>query len=231
MNSKTKTLSLILSLVSLLSPHAVGFAQDTDATDGRVPIEIELPDAYYGSTPLDFWDPNLEPEDYRDRPPLMAPEGTALVSRGKPVTSSCKELLLGDLKMITDGDKGYERNSLVEMSAGLQWVQIDLEAEHDIFGICVWHFHKEKQVYFNIIVRVSNDPDFKEGKTLFNNDTDNSTGLGIGEDVLYIENYKGRLFEIPEGIRGRYIRLYSNGNTANDLNHYVEIEVFGKPVS
>jgi hypothetical protein len=27
------------------------------------------------------------------------------------------------------------------------------------------------------------------------------------------------------------VRLYSNGNTANDLNHYVEVEVFGKPAS
>ena len=31
--------------------------------------------------------------------------------------------------------------------------------------------------------------------------------------------------------QARYVRLYSNGNTANDLNHYVEVEVFGKPAS
>ena len=35
----------------------------------------------------------------------------------------------------------------------------------------------------------------------------------------------------PKGIKGRYVRLYSNGNTANDLNHYVEVEVYGTPVS
>ena len=35
-----------------------------------------------------------------------------------------------------------------------------------------------------------------------------------------------KLFD-PKGARGRYVRLYSNGNTTNDLNHYVEIEVFG----
>jgi hypothetical protein len=32
-----------------------------------------------------------------------------------------------------------------------------------------------------------------------------------------------------KGLRGRHVRLYSNGNTANDLNHYIEVEVYGKP--
>ena len=30
--------------------------------------------------------------------------------------------------------------------------------------------------------------------------------------------------------KGRYVRFYSNGNTSNDLNHYIEIDVYGKPV-
>lgn len=231
MNSRFHTQYLIISLFCLVLPFVPVFAQEAEPPGGLAPIEIELPEPFYGGTPLPFWDPNLEPEDYRDRPPLMAPEGTTLVSRGKPVTSSCNDLLLGELKMMTDGDKGYEKESLVELSAGLQWVQIDLEAEHDIYGICVWHFHKGKQVYFDVIVRVGNDPEFKNGTTVYNNDTDNSSGLGIGEDVLYIENNKGRLIETPEGVRGRYVRLYSDGNTASELNHYVEVEVFGKPVS
>ena len=33
----------------------------------------------------------------------------------------------------------------------------------------------------------------------------------------------------PKGAKGRYVRLYSNGNTTNDLNHYVEVEVYGLP--
>ena len=31
--------------------------------------------------------------------------------------------------------------------------------------------------------------------------------------------------------QGRYIRLYSNGNTSDNANHYVEVEVWGNPVS
>ena len=33
-----------------------------------------------------------------------------------------------------------------------------------------------------------------------------------------------------KGVQGGYVRLYSRGNTANELNHYIEVEVFGKPV-
>ena len=39
----------------------------------------------------------------------------------------------------------------------------------------------------------------------------------------------GRLVKAPEGALGRYVRLYSNGNTANEMNHYIEVEVFGLP--
>ena len=54
------------------------------------------------------------------------------------------------------------------------------------------------------------------------------SGLGIGRDKEYIDVAEGRLFD-PKGAKGRYVRLYSRGNTANDMNHYVEVEVFGKP--
>jgi hypothetical protein len=64
---------------------------------------------------------------------------------------------------------------------------------------------------------------------VFNNDHDNSAGLGIGRDKEYIEVNEGRLIN-PKGVAARYVRLYSQGNTSNDMNHYVEVEVFGTPV-
>ena len=30
-----------------------------------------------------------------------------------------------------------------------------------------------------------------------------------------------------KGAAGRYVRLYSNGNTSDELNHYCEVEVHG----
>ena len=66
-------------------------------------------------------------------------------------------------------------------------------------------------------------------KTIFNNDDNNSAGMGAGSDPAYIETYEGRLIE-ANGATGRYVRLYSNGNTSDELNHYVEVEVYGQPV-
>jgi hypothetical protein len=84
-------------------------------------------------------------------------------------------------------------------------------------------------VYRDVIVQVSDNKDFLKGvQTIFNNDHDNSSGLGVGKDKEYIEVAEGRLVD-PKGIKGRYVRMYSNGNTTNDLNHYVEIEVYGTP--
>ncbi len=62
----------------------------------------------------------------------------------------------------------------------------------------------------------------------FNNDTDASLKKGIGRNRPYIETHRG-MFMDAKGVQGQYVRLYSNGNTANNLNHYVEVEIFGKP--
>ncbi len=209
----------VMTLVGAL-PAA---AEDMEA------IKIELPEPFFGGTPIDYWSENLEPEDFKDRAPFMAPKGAALVSKGKPVTASDKNPSLGELKMIVDGDKNYAKNSLVELGDGPQWVQIDLEAAHNIYAVLVWHFHEGKRVYFDVAAQVSDDPEFKTGvTTLYNNDIDNSAGLGVGADKEYIENNKGRLID-AKGAKGRYVRLYTNGNTADEKNHYVEVEVFGAP--
>lgn len=223
----TGLFSLAAACVLVLCPLAL--ADDADAvSEGMAPIEIELPEPFFGGTPIDYWSPNLEPEDFTDRPPFLAPEGTENVALNKPVTSSVPPIH-GELQQITDGDKHYARTSLVELPDGLQWVQIDLEKEHDIYALLVWHFHEGKRVYFDVVVQVSNDPEFNEGvTTIYNNDHDNSSGLGVGQDKEYVEDYRGRLID-AQGVSGRYVRLYSNGNTADDFNHYVEVEVYGLP--
>jgi hypothetical protein len=81
----------------------------------------------------------------------------------------------------------------------------------------------------DVIVQISEDPDFIDGvTTVFNNDMDNSAGLGVGADMHYVETYFGEVFD-ARGLRGRYVRLYSNGNTANESNHCIEVEVYGRP--
>jgi hypothetical protein len=219
------------ALAALVAAPALAEEAAAAPAGDLAPIEIELPEPFFGGTPLDYWGPNLEKEDFRDRPPFLAPAGTALVSKGKTVTSSDPDPSVGELKQLVDGDKDYAKTSLIELATGVQWVQIDLEAAHEIYAVLAWHFHEGKRVYFDIVAQISDDPNFKDGvTTVYNNDYDNSAGLGVGPDKEYIENHKGRLID-TKGAKGRYVRLYSNGNTANDHNHYVEVEVFGKPAA
>ena len=55
-----------------------------------------------------------------------------------------------------------------------------------------------------------------------------STGLGVGQDwAEYLETFNGLL--VPaKGVTARYVRLYSNGSTASDMNRYTEVEVWGQ---
>ncbi|MBX3180554.1 MAG: hypothetical protein KF886_24675 [Candidatus Hydrogenedentes bacterium] len=200
---------------------------DTAAGADDEVLSFELPEPFYGGTVISYWSPKLEASVYQDRKPYVAPKGTRVVSRGKPVRSSAAPLV-GELAEIVDGDKEFAKTSLVELPGGTQWVQIDLGATHDLYAILVWHFHAGARVYFDVIGQISDDPEFKTGvTTLFNNDFDNSSGLGQGEDNEYIDNSDGRLFD-AKGAPARYVRFYSRGNSDGDFNHYVEIEVWGR---
>jgi hypothetical protein len=174
--------------------------------------------------------PNLAPVQKEPGPPFLAPLGTTNVALGKPVSASDEEPIIGDLEMITDGDKEATDGSYVELGPLLQQVTIDLQAECEIYGIRAWHYHKVPRAYFDVIVQIAEDRDFTRGvKTIFNNDMDNSAGLGVGANRHYVDTCFGQLFD-ARGMQGRYVRLYSRGSSANDLNHYIEVEVYGKPL-
>jgi hypothetical protein len=173
--------------------------------------------------------PTLEKYIDKPRPPFIIPEGCTNVAKGKPVTSSDSMPIIGELDLVTDGDKEGTDGSYVELGPGLQWIQIDLKQTCEIYGILFWHYHAEGRVYHDVVIQVCDDPDFIEGvKTILNNDYDNSSGLGIGKGLEFIEDYRGRLVDAG-GVKGRYLRMYSAGNTSNDQNHYIEVEVYGKP--
>ena len=199
------------------------------STPKWAPIPIELPKPMFVGTPQDTKVANLEKPRGKPRPPFYAPAGTKNVAFEKPVTSTDELPIIGEIEMITDGDKEAADGSYVELGPFQQQVTIDLEAEYNIYAVLVWHYHKQARVYFDMVVQVANDPDFVDDvTTLFNNDIDNSAGLGVGKDKHYTETAEGRLIA-GKGVRARYVRLYSNGNNSNDLNHYIEVEVFGKP--
>ncbi len=195
----------------------------------EVVLMLELPKPMFVGTPRNIRSANLERVTGKKRAPFYVPAGTILLSAEKPVAASDVEPIIGEVEFVSDGEKSGEDGYYVEFGPGLQWVQIDLEGTFDLHAILVWHFHSQARVYRDVIVQVSEDPDFINGvKTVFNNDHDNSAGLGVGRDKEYIEVNEGRLID-PKGVKARFIRLYSQGNTSNDMNHYVEVEVFGTP--
>ena len=200
------------------------------APGGMVAIDIKLPKPMFVGTPQSTKVANLEKPLGKPRPPFLAPAGTTNVALGKPVASSDEEPIIGDIEMITDGDMEAADGSYVELGPFAQNVTVDLEAIHEIYAIIVWHYHKQARVYFDVVVQVADDPDFITNvRTLFNNDIDNSAGIGVGKDMHYTETNEGKLID-TKGVKARYVRLYSNGNTGNDLNHYIEVAVYGKPV-
>lgn len=216
----TRLLALLLT-VAAVAPAA-------RAAD-EVPLKLDLPKPLFVGTPRPLQLKNLEKPRNGRRPDLMVPAGTVLLSKDKPVTASDPLPVIGELSFVTDGDKSGSEGSYVEFGPGVQWVQIDLGASARIAAIAVWHFHSQARAYHAVVVQVSDDAEFKSGvTTLFNNDADNAAGLGAGDDPAYVETFEGRLIE-GKGATGRYVRLYSNGNTSDELNHYTEVEVYGQP--
>jgi hypothetical protein len=199
--------------------------------EAQVALKTDLPKPLFVGTPVPIKLANLESARTGKRPDFMVPAGTVNLAKGKKVTASDSDPVIGTLDLITDGDKEGDEGSWVELGPGKQWVQMDLEKEANIYAVMVWHFHSQARVYFDVVVQVSDDPKFEKGvTTIFNADAANELGLGAGKDLAYIETYEGKLID-AKGVKGRYLRLYSKGNTTNKLNHYIEVEVFGKPAA
>jgi hypothetical protein len=193
------------------------------------PLALELPPPSIHGTPRDLQpDPKIEPLSSTPRPPLMVPAGVTNVALGKPVTGSVRPLI-GDLNKVTDGRKAPEDSDTVELRRGTQFVQVDLGGEHVIAAIAIWHDHRVFQVMRDVVIQVSNDPEFAQAQTLFNNDTDNTSGHGAGTDREYFETFEGKLLN-TKGVKGRYVRSYLRGSSLNPLNCWQEIEVYALPL-
>ena len=203
--------------------------KDVPAGD-LVPLELELPSAMFVGTPQNLDVKNLQKPLGKSRPPFYAPAGTKNVALNKPVTSTDPEPIIGEIEMITDDDKEAMDGSYVELGPLKQSVTVDLGDSFNVYAIVLWHYHKQARIYFDVVVQVSDDPDFINSKIVFNNDIDNSAGMGVGTDMHYVETSEGKLID-AKGIKARYVRFFSNGSNSNDLNHYIEVAVYGKPAT
>lgn len=223
------TASAALFRLALPAFTATLLAQAPKA-DEMEPLPIKLPKAVFIGTPkAQPPGTNIEPPAKTARPVPLAPKGCVNLALNKKVTSS-SVAYSGSLELITDGDKEAREGRTVTLKPKLQWVQIDLGATRPLYYLLFWHYHADPIVVHDVIVQVSNDPEFVDGvTTLFNNDVDNSAGMGVGRDREYWETNEGKLVD-AKGTKARYVRLYSRGSTYEDpLNRYTEVEVWGLP--
>lgn len=212
---------LIVCVLSALAAASYG------GSPGGRPLDPGFPSEVIEGTPKPVNLPNLESKPIK-APEFLVPEGCVLLSKGKKVTSSDANPIIGSLDLVTDGDKDGGEGCSVELLDGKQWVQIDLEKSAVVNAIWIWHYHSDKvRAYHDVIVQISDDPEFKAGvTTVFNNDYDNSSNLGKGSDNPYIESRFGKVVD-GKSTKGRYIRLYSKGNSSSEMSHYTEVEVYG----
>ncbi len=218
--------------VNRMPGQKAGLEQVATGPSNFVPLPIHLPEPQFQGTPTNLKGvENLEPPLGRDRPAFLAPPDVMNVALHKPVTALMDPPIMGDLSQIVDGDKEAAEDGLVDVGPMTQWVQIDLGSPQELWAILFWHFHKQERVYSDVVVQVADDPDFITNvRTLFNNDTDNSSGLGVGPDKHYVDTNEGKLVDAQQQV-AQYVRLYSSQNNQNDRSHYLEIEVYARPIS
>lgn len=224
-----KHTTLALSSLALIATLA-SCGKSSAPTGPQEEVKISFPNPMFIGTPTETKLPNLEtPDPSKVIKSFMAPKGTVNVAKGKKVTSSDEAPIIGELSLITDGDADGADGNFVEVMPGFQWVQIDLENSVEIQKIAMWHYHKQAQAYIDVIVQVSDDPEFKTGvTTLWNSDHDDTQKMGKGNDPAYVETNHGRVVE-GKNTKARYVRLWSAGNTTSDMNHYCEVQVFAVP--
>ena len=209
------------------APSSNPAASSTPSGD-MMALTTEIPPEQSEGTPVPMQVKNLDKAP-KKTPTMNVPKGTVNLSKGKTVTSSDDFPIIGGLELITDGEKDAGEGYYVELMDGTQWAQIDLGASATIHAIWIWHSHSQKLAYHDVVVQISDDATFAKGvTTVFNNDNDNSSSLGKGSDNPYVESNYGKLIS-GKGTKGRYVRLYSAGNTSSDLNQYTEVEVYGIP--
>jgi len=221
--SEMNLIRICCATVLVAANVVTAYAQD------KVALKLELPAPTLKGTPEQLpTGPNIEANSDKPAPDLMIAPGAKNVALGKTVTSSVKPFT-GELSQIADGKKEAFDYDTVEMKKGAQWVQVDLGEPYSIQAVALWHDHRYIQVMHDVIVQVSDDPEFKTGvTTLFNNDTDNSSGLGVGTDREYFERHFGRVID-GKGVKARYVRGYTKGSHLSALNCWQEIEVYALP--
>jgi formylglycine-generating enzyme required for sulfatase activity len=197
---------------------------------GKEKLEPAMPRPWFtmsphGPPPGDNVENGKDTRERKDK--VFLPPGCRLLSLHCPVKVS-DPALLGEPEMVTDGIRTAENMEFIDMAPGKQWVRIDLGASREIH--CVWLWLRDRLevvAYHDVIIQVSDDLNFYESTTVFNNDHDNSSSVGKGTDKEWEEMLYGRPVTFPP-VNGRFVRVMTNGRSLDDTNHFTEVAVYGK---
>ena len=227
--NRTK-LTCVLTVVVFGCP-GLSFAADAPAKGGGlVPLVLSYPKAVFKGTPPELAEGTVvEPLSETEPAPIqVAPGCVNLVSGIKPTTSDTNASVQ-KLAKFTDGDKDPYETSIVLLRKGVQHIQFDLGGPAELHAVVVWHAHDLVKFYRSVVVQIADDAAFtKNVRTLFNNDTENLVGQGIGTDRQYFEQHWGKRIA-AKGQKAQFVRLWSRGSSLGGLNEYTEVEVWGKP--
>lgn len=173
--------------------------------------------------------------------PVLAEDPPALtnVAQGKNVsihgpTSGADRPASWLTDGITDSGKYVEISKDTEQnSTDPSYAQIDLGASYDIAKVEFWNYWDDGRTLIGLVILASEKGTFAEDDctVIFNSDTENFFGFGVGTDASYKSVSAG--LSVEKAARGRYVRVMNNGHDGGTPGqkkqggHYTEIKVYG----
>ena len=173
--------------------------------------------------------------------PVLAEEPPALtnVAQGKNVsihgpTSGADRPASWLTDGITDSGKYVEISKDTEQnSTDPSYAQIDLGTSYDIAKVEFWNYWDDGRTLIGLVILASEKGTFAEDDrtVIFNSDTENFFGFGVGTDASYKSVSAG--LSVEKEARGRYVRVMNNGHDGGTPGqkkhggHYTEIKVYG----
>ena len=110
--------TLLATLAVAVAYTTFSPAADDAKPDGGnlAPLKYEIPKAMFIGTPKNIKaSATLEPYSEKPPAPLMIPSGCTNLAAKKKVTSSDQAPIIGELSLVTDGDKDGSDGSFVEL--------------------------------------------------------------------------------------------------------------------
>lgn len=154
-------------------------------------------------------------------------DGSENVALGKPVTFTIPTKSVfgsSDETFVTDGNfDPYNVYGTYADTYG--FAIVDLGQEYVIDKLIVKAFHD--WTFEDVVLQMALDKDFTQGVyTVFNNDTDNSVGVGAGSDGTYTESGSGHCFKFSP-VTARYIRFHNHSvNGRENYSFWEEIQAY-----